>query len=145
MKKKIPPWLKWGCLTPIVAIVALVLVAYVADFFIPSAARKALPPSATEVQEFYTGRIDFVRCLKARLPDTDFPVYARSLGLTQQFDPAGDTDAARYLNMGFDEAPIWWTPPMADRTTYFQYKRGRDRVEVLKYGGGYVYYMVQAW
>ncbi len=140
------PWLKWGCLTPIAAILALILAICLLDAFMPSAARRALPGSATVVQEYYSDSWngDYVRCVRAKLPEADFPLYAKHLGLTERFDPVAHADITNMINMSFD-VPDWWAPPQAGPTTYFQYKRGDDFLEVLKFSEGYVYFVSTSW
>ena len=99
VKRKINPWLKWGCLTPIAVILALILGVYLLDTFMPSAARRALPNSATEVQEYYSDSWngDYVRCVRAKMPEADFPLYAKNLGLTERFDRVAHADIALSL------------------------------------------------
>jgi len=136
------PWLKWGCLIPIVGLFVL----FALDVFMPSAARRALPSSAMEVQEFYSDSWngDYVRCLRAKLPEADFPLFAKHLGLSEHFDPVKDADIASMINMSFG-GPDWWRPPQAGPTTYFKYKRGNDFLEVLNYSEGYAYFVSTAW
>lgn len=146
VKWKINPWLMWGCLTPIAVILALILGLFLLDAFLPSAARRALPDSATDVQEYYSDSWngDYVRCVRAKLPETDFPLYAKNLGLTERFDPVAHTDIASMINIGVG-GPAWWTPPSAGPTTYFQHKRDDDFLQVLKYSGGYAYFVSTSW
>lgn len=83
------PFLKWGCLIPLAAVVFLLIGVTVADKILPSGARKALPRSASDVREYYSGSWngDYARCIKAKLPEADVANYARNLGLTTRFDP----------------------------------------------------------
>lgn len=147
MKCKINPYIKWGCLTPIAIIISVILAIYLLDTFLPSTARRALPKSATEIQEYYSDSWngDYLRCIKARLPEADFPVYAKKLGLNEQFDPIAHVDIASTLNMGFSDAPAWWTPPVASRTTYFQFIPSNDFLQILNYSGGYAYFVSTSW
>ncbi|HEY5742081.1 MAG TPA: hypothetical protein VIS99_06020, partial [Terrimicrobiaceae bacterium] len=59
-----PKAVKLGCLVPLAGIVALVL----------PLIRRALPSSASEIQEYYddSWNGDFVRLVKAPLPATDY-------------------------------------------------------------------------
>lgn len=125
---------------------ALILAVFLMDSFIPSAAKQALPTSATEVQEYYSGSWngDYVRLLRAKVPETDCPLYAKNLGLIVRFDPAAHAQIASTINMGFGDAPSWWTPPVADRTTYFEHKH-KDAFRVLKYSAGYAYFVSTSW
>lgn len=146
MKRKINPWFKWGCLTPIAVILVLILTAFLTDALIPSNARRALPKSATDVREYYSDswNSDYVRCVKAKLPEPDYPLYAKNLGLTERFDPVAHVDIASMINMGIGGAPKWWTPHAAGPTTYFQHKRA-DSLQVLKYSSGYAYFVSASW
>jgi hypothetical protein len=103
VKQKVNPWLKWGCLTPVAVAFALFLGVYLLDTFMPSGAGRALPESATEVQEYYrdSWNGDYVRCLRAKLPEADFPLYAKNLGLTERFDPAAKSKPRNVPNWGF--------------------------------------------
>ena len=141
------PLVKWGCLLPIVAIGVLICGAFLLDYFMPSAARSKLPPSATQIQEYYScsWNGDFVRVIKAKLPREEYVSYAQSLSLATLFDPAINHDIESEINMGVGDAPTWWTPPRASRTTYFRYEKGDDYLEVLSYSNGYVYYLVSSW
>ena len=147
MKHKINPYLKWGCFTPIAIIISLIIALYLFDKIVPSTARRSLPQSAAGIQEFYSSSWngDYVRCIKARLTEADLSIYAKKLGINDQFDPIANTDIASTINMGFLDAPAWWTPPLASRTTYFQSKQNSHYLEILKYSEGYVYYVSTSW
>jgi hypothetical protein len=147
VKRKLNPRLKWGCLTPFAVFLALILGVYLLDTFVPSAARRALADSATDVQEYYSGSWngDYVRCLRAKLPEADFPLYAKNLGLTDRFDPVAHADIESMINIGFGDSPAWWTPPVAGPTTYFQHKRGDDFLQVLKFSDGYAFFVSTSW
>lgn len=141
------PWLKWGCLTPIAVILALILGLFLLDTFMPSGARRALPNSATEVQEYYWDSFngDYERSVKARMPEKDFPLYARNLGLSVRFDPVVHADIASKISMHIPGAPSWWTPPPAGPTTYFRYEKGHDWLQALAYSEGYAYFVSTSW
>jgi hypothetical protein len=138
------PFVKWGCLYPTVAVVALILGVFYWDRFVPSGPRRALPRSATEVQEYYRDHWngDFVRVIKARLPEADVPRYAKALGLTERFDPVAHREISSRINSLRNVAgQPWFTPPQADATTYLDHKRGDDYFQVLWYGDGFVYFI----
>lgn len=139
--------LKWGCLIPLVLIFAIISALFVADRFIPSSASRALPASASEIQEYYSDSWngDYVRCIKAKLPEAEVSTYASHLGLTHKFDPANDAIKESTINIGFGDAPIWWNPPRASQTTFFNDEKGHEFVQVLKYSEGYVYFLSLAW
>ena len=136
---------KWGCLAPVLIFGPLILVVLSLDSLIPSAARKALPSGAMDVQEYYSGCVDFVRCLKAALPEEQYPLYAKNLGLQERFDPAMHAKFAPAIDLGVGGAPSWWNPPSASSTTYFEYTEGKQSICVLKYANGHVYFMASSW
>lgn len=71
-----------------IAIFVIAAVGVIAYWQLPSHAVRALPASAVDVQEFHRRSLGSItRIVKARLPEEDFPVYARSLGLKSRFDP----------------------------------------------------------
>ena len=143
MKQKINPWLKWGCLTPIALFFALILGVILLDAYMPSPDRRALPGSASEVQEYHSSSWngDFLRCIKAKLPESNFPTFARNLGLTQRFDPVRHAHIAHRINVGVSHEVAWFTPPLAGPKTYFKYDPSRQSLMVLTFSDGYVYYL----
>ena len=147
MKRKINPYLKWGCLTPIGVIISMILAIYLLGNFLPSKIRRALPKSATEIQEYYSDSWngDYLRCLKARLPENDFPIYAKNLGLNEQFDPIANADISSVINMSCSDTLAWWTPPPASRTTFFKFEPTNDFLEIISYSEGYAYYVSASW
>lgn len=148
MKRRlVHPAVKWGCLLPLITAVVLICGVLLLDRFIPSAARRKLPASATQIQEYYSNcwNGDFVRLIKAKLPRQEYAKYAGSLNLASLYDPAIRQDMEGTINMGIGDAPSWWNPPTASGTTYFEYKKGNDCLQVLSYSNGYVYYLVTSW
>ena len=141
----IPRGVKWGCIFPVVLIVALVGLLFLADAIIPSEARKALPKSATHVQEYYLGSIDFVRLVKADLPRSDYFIYAENLNLSESFSSAKHEEIRQTLNIGIGDAPSWWTPPSANSLTFFDHVKGDDYLQVLHYDGTTAYFAVISW
>ena len=140
------PWCGSGyILTSVITI--FILAACPLDSIFLSSARKALPDSATEVQEFYSGSWngDYARCLKAKLPEADYPLFAKNLGLTEHFDARSNAEIASIINMGVDDAPKWWAPPAATSTTYALFKRGQKGLRVLKYSEGRAYLLSTSW
>jgi len=99
------------------------------------------------VQEYYNDNWngDFVRLLKARLPEADFPQYAKNLGLTERFDPVTHADVDGIIhNLRFVSGQKWFDPPPADQTTYFKHQRGphtHSYSEVLWHSNGFVYFI----
>ncbi len=147
MTQRIHPVLKWGCLAPIVVILAVTLGLVALDYVMPSAPRKALPASATDVKEYYSGdwNGDYERLLRANIPEADYPLFAKSLGLKERFDPIAHADIASWINVGFSDQPPWWNPPTAGQTTYFEYDPKHYSLRVLKYSSGYAYFVSASW
>ena len=138
---------KWGCSLPLVIIALLPFIGYPLREFRTSDGRKALLPGATNVEEDLVHGIfggDHTRLLKASLPAERYSDYAKSLHLTERFDPQMHRSIETTLNIKID-APVWWNPPEVDSTTYFQHKQGDDYLRVLRYHHGSIYYLVMAW
>jgi hypothetical protein len=144
---KISRRVKWGCVAPVVGVLALVAILYLLDAFMPSAARRALPGSATDIQEYYSGSWngDFVRLLKARLPEGDYEEYAKALKLTTRFDEAKHADIRSMIDISSGDAPAWWDPPRSSGTTCFEHVKDDDWVRTLKYSDGTVYLLILSW
>lgn len=111
------------------------------DRFVPSLVRRALPVSATDVQEFYrdlsiTG--DYIRLLKAKLPEADYPRYARNLGLARRATPAEIRSRAFFY---CSPAPPWWSPPASFTNIFVKSLEGEDGWDALTYDSGYVYFI----
>ena len=139
---------KWGCLIPLVGIFLLRFIGYPLRELQSSAGRKALPSEATNVEEHLAHGVfggDFTRLLKASLPAERYRDYARSLGLSERFDPKVHHRIQSKLNMKIGEAPVWWNPPEIDSTVYFQHEEGDDYLRVLRYYDGSAYLLVLSW
>jgi hypothetical protein len=141
------PVVKWGCIASILVVVVLIAGVFMLDRLIPSTARSQLPASATDIQEYYSDSWngDFVRLIKAKLPQETYAEYARRLKIVTLFDPATDQDIESVINLVIADAPTWWNPPKASETTYFEHRKGDDYLQVLSYSNGYVYYLVTSW
>jgi hypothetical protein len=151
MKK---PRVIWGCLIPIVGILLLLFSGPILMEFQTSAGRKALPAEAANVEQYLKHGIiggDFIRLLRASLPAERYADYAKSLGLSDKFDPRVHQNIEPTLNMNptldmkIGDAPGWWNPPEVDSTSYFAYKEGDDHLRVLRYHNGSVYLMELSW
>ena len=139
---------KWGCSLPLIIIVLLPFIGYPIREFQTSNGRKTLPADATHVKEdlihgFFGG--DHTRLLMASMPAIRFSEYAKSLGLYQRFDPGVHQGFKSILNTKIGGAPLWWTPPEVDSTTYFEHKKGDDYLRVLRYHNGTVYLLESSW
>ena len=139
---------KWGCSLPLIIIALLPFIGYPIREFQTSNGRKTLPADATHVKEelihgFFGG--DHTRLLMASLPAIRYSEYAKSLGLYQRFDPGVHQGFKSILNTKIGGAPLWWTPPEVDSTTYFEHKKGDDHLRVLRYHNGTVYLLESSW
>lgn len=138
---------KWGCITPVVGLLLLISVGLLYDKFMPSNEHRALPKSATDIQEYYSDSWngDFLRVIKAKLPEKDYEAYAKALSMTTKFDESVHKEIRSMIDIGAGDAPVWWDPPRASGTTYFEHIRGSDRVQTLKYSNGAVYLLIVRW
>jgi hypothetical protein len=139
---------KWGCSLPLIIIALLPFIGYPIREFQTSNGKKTLPADATHVKEdlihgFFGG--DHTRLLMASLPAIRYSEYAKSLGLYQRFDPGVHQGFKSILNTKIGGAPLWWTPPEVDSTTYFEHKKGDDHLRVLRYHNGTVYLLESSW
>ena len=119
---------------------------WAADRLTPSLARRALPASATSVQEYYSDsgfNGDYLRCLRARMPESEMPEFATKLGLTQRYDPK--RDAKLPIRFAVDPGVSWWHQPASMEGAYFEYTPGSESFSMAMYQDGYVYYMATAW
>lgn len=141
--RKLVKWilLGWVCM---IGLLIGVLVFF--DDWIPSRVVRALPDSASDVHEYYwddgfTG--DFVRVLKARMPESDFPAFVNNLGLIDKYDPAvhGSGRVSFSAMCGED----WWNPPESLDNAYIEYRPGDDYYVVVKYHEGYAYFTALSW
>jgi hypothetical protein len=138
----------WGCVIPLVGILLLPFVGYFLREFRTPEGRTALPAEATNVEEYLAhGFIsgDFTWLLKASLPANRYSDYAKSLGLSERFDPEVHQGIQSTLNMMIGDAPVWWNPPEVDSTAYFEYKEGVTYLRLLRYHNGTVYLLELSW
>lgn len=144
---KISRGVKWGCIAPGVGVPLLFVALLLLDTYLPSGVRRALPESATDIQEYYSDSWngDFVRLLKARMSEEAYGDYAKALGLVTRFDESKHADIRSSIDMGAGGAPSWWDPPRSSDTTYFKHLKGDDFVKTLKYSNGTVYVFITSW
>ena len=144
---KISRGVKWGCNAPVLCVLSLIAILYLFDSSYPSAARRALPESATDIQEYYSDSWngDFVRLIKARLPEGDYEEYAKALNLSTRFDDSKHADIRSTIDISVGDSPAWWDPPRSSGTTYFDIVKGDDCVQTLKYSNGTVYMLIVSW
>ena len=134
---------KWGCIAPVLGLVALVGLVLALDAFLPSAARRALPDSATDIHEYYrdfgiTG--DFIRLLTARCSAEEFHAYARQ----QKLKPVIGDDLPDGCPSWSHSDESWWTPPSSHVGGYFTFEEGGYR-RLLAYHDGRLYYDLIGW
>ena len=140
--------MRYGCLTPLAVITLLVVGVWLADVLLPSHARRALPGSAYDIKEYYDGygiSGDFVRILKARLPESDFIKYAEALHLSEKYDPAVHGLKYDAVKLGAGDVPDWWDEPRDMDNCYFSHTLGDEYVARVKWKNGWVYFIAQAW
>jgi len=135
-------------MVPIILVVLAIVGLNIADKVIPSKARRALPSSATDIQEHYsdagfTG--DFTRVLKARLPEQDFLLYAKNLGLTEKYDPSKHDSISSHVGTIVGRVPNWWDDPRDLDNCYFLYTPDKDFMERIKWKNGWVYFLAISW
>ena len=139
---------RWGCLVPVVGLLLLLFASYFATGRRTSEGKRLLPSTATDIEHLgFHGVIggDHRGLTKARMPIEEYADYARSLGLTLQFDPKSHAEIETTLNMRVGNAPVWWDPPDVDGTTYFDSTKGRTYLRVLRYSEGHIYYLRLSW
>jgi hypothetical protein len=137
---------KFGCVVPLILVIALGLASWVMDNVVSSSAIRALPASASGVREYYHDNFtgDYVRVVKANMTESDYHTYARSLGLTQRFDPARDDDFRPSIEAHLC-GEAWWDPPNASSGTYFRHTRGKERMQSLRFTHGTAYFLSCSW
>lgn len=137
--------LKYGCLTPLALVVLLVVAGWIYGKLAPSEARSALPPQASEIQEFHRDAgFDFSHCLKAKLPRSDFELYARNLGLTKDYRPGMATSDPVTVQLK-GHFPDWFDAPGVEEASAVKYNNGAAWVSVLQYREPYVYFFIFDW
>lgn len=128
-----------GCLWTLGAIGLFITVFLLIQSFRPSLPVRMLPKGATEIQEYYkdygmTG--DFIRLMKARIPESQVEDYAQKLGADQK---ATDSPGERvsWSSLG----PSWWRPQKPP--LYFH--KEREYQKLVSWEDGFVYVEIGAW
>ena len=120
----------------------------IADKVIPSNVRKALPNDATDVHEYYEDNKffgDFARYVKAKIPESEMPEFARKLSLSRRYSPHM---VKANFPLDFDgETGIgaWWHPSPALDSAYIEIGPGTEAYSIAKYENGYVYFKATSW
>lgn len=114
-----------------------------------SAARTALPDTATEIDERYfpSGNMqDFERLLRARLPRNDFEFYLRNLKMLNQYSRNKQKVETAVISWeALESTPNWWNPSSDLTTSYLDYDGKTEQYTLVKYENGYVYFKAVAW
>ena len=146
---KIPRPIKFGCLLPLAILVTLTAGVAIYDKFAPSAARKALPQSAADIEEYYreAGFLaqDFTRCLKAKIPSDTVAGYANRLRLPHRYTSGQKVESIAGLDSGYGLVPSWFDPPAAVDADEVYYDYGPAWIAVLKYKAPNAYFIVIDW
>ncbi len=91
---------------------------------------------------------DFTYRLKAKLPEVDFPLYARNLGLDTHYDPKSHRDVPIFAGLSDAGEAIknnWWNPPDSNASVYFAYEPNHEHIRFVKYANGFVYFVECQW
>lgn len=104
--------------------------------------RKALPASATHIQDLRFGTLDYPDyLLKARMTEEEFEPYRQKLGYILLPE-----DKKQYLHWQFTisshDIRGWWDPSESSEGTYYHpdVDISREKGAVMKYEKGYVYF-----
>jgi len=96
---------------------------------------RALPRSASEVQEYYVDSgfplYDYEYKMKARMPEEAFPGYVKRMGFRRL--------KGRYGDLWYSGDPPWWDPSPSMSNTYGSV--GGDDGNIVKWENGFVYYI----
>ena len=100
-----------------------------------SEVRRALPWSASQVQDYQFATFAESECyLRARLPESEFPSYAKRLGLRLEAEPMNPQQdlAGRF-------PPDWWNPPPSSSMGASGATEYEVTIAVCEHGYLYVY------
>jgi hypothetical protein len=110
-----------------------------------SQARLALPQDVQDVHEYGSGFVDYVRLVKAKIPEQEYTGYVSRMGLRTKYDPALHGEYRSTLHMSFSDAPRWWDPPDGLEGCFFNFTPGSNHYEISWFHNGYVYYCSTSW
>lgn len=110
-----------------------------------SKARSALPSSATNIDEHFSGTFDYSRFLKAQITKNEFKKYAKKLGYDKVITKLDvqEINNKYYINwkwIGGVKKPDWWTCTNLIKGTYYKIDKKNEFYSILKYECGFVYY-----
>jgi hypothetical protein len=110
----------------------------------PSNARRNLPKSATDIQEYYHGYFngDYTRVLKARLPAADYLQYANNLELRNHVKSRETLPREGfYLMPQLKHAGLrWWNPPEEWGDCYYSSTPEGSPFASIVWHDGWVYF-----
>ncbi|MBC7808772.1 MAG: hypothetical protein H7145_21780 [Akkermansiaceae bacterium] len=128
--------------------VFLLSVAVVLGSMIPSPAQRALPATATHVQEYYDSDLfsgDYTRFIKARIPEKEVAIFANKMGVSERYSARKHANLPVVIPSG--DAPWWnpWNPTTRLEGALFSCPPGKDKSVVALYSNGYLYYCEYKW
>jgi hypothetical protein len=110
----------------------------------PSNARRHLPKSATDIQEYYHDYFngDYTRVLKARLPEADYSQYAKNLKLSGHVKSRENLPREGFYVMPqLKHARLsWWDPPDAWINCYYSSATKGSSFTSIVWHDGWVYF-----
>jgi hypothetical protein len=128
-----------GCLWALGATALFIAMFLLIQSFRPSLPVRMLPKGAAEIQEYYkdygmTG--DFIRLMKARIPENQVEDYARRMGATQKAS-GSPGERVSWSSLG----PGWWRP----RKPPLYFLKEREYQMLVGWEDGFVYVEIGAW
>lgn len=137
--------LRISCASVVLLWVLFLILLYtgIIDKITPCGAYGALPESAKEIKVYYKCvgfTMDYVRVVKAKIPESDFRTFALAVG----FIPQNYSEDIVWA-MSEDSAPDeWWNPP-DDIVKEGYFYQEDEFIKCLKYHNGYIYYYETKW
>lgn len=108
--------------------------------------RKHLPSGATEIKEEIFGMNDFTRYMKAKCSESDFETFKRSLGYTEEnLLTEHDRQNFSWGQVNTDPVDSWWSPTGIIEGSYGRYDESGEFSSMIKYEGGYAYFIAHKW
>lgn len=126
---------------PVFCIMLAILMPALAKLFQP-VAKRALPPSATDIHEYswqnYWFVPDYCYFLKAKITQEEFEAYKTKL----KFVPIPE-DAKEEVNWCSWEHFVdeWWDPLPTSNGAFYHPESTDSKLGIMKYENGYLYYM----
>ncbi len=130
----------------VVSLLCAVAIGWCARVVLVPEARRALPWSASDVEESrqHNGFLpDYAYWLKAKLPKDEFDKYASRLGLPSYSDE--DPEKSSFSIYAYDDRPVWWDPPKDSHGSYGIVQEPEGGAKLLRWKDGNVYYFATEW